>query len=338
MKSKRAVIIGGGLVGCLTAIEMKHNRFDVSIIDQSNLGSGSSMAAGGILFPLMPWDYSSKVYDLCASADNYYESLSKELLKKTGIDLEYSRSGMIIIESLEPKKINKWCNKNNIKSSEFFFNGIPSIELENISQINPKKLIQALKIYMKILGITICENNKIIDFIEEGGEIKGCLSENGEHYYGEKFIITSGAWIFNLIEEYKKKIFPVKGQMIQYPNTGTEIKKIVYRDGFYLIPRKDGTIVAGSTLEEVGFNAHENEKNINSLKKKAEFIYPQLRDVDIVKAWHGFRPGTSDNIPITEKHKLYKNLYINAGHHRYGITMGPKCAEIITSLITRNMK
>jgi glycine oxidase len=338
MKSKRVVIIGGGLVGCLTAIEMKDKGFDVSIIDQSELGSGSSMAAGGILFPLMPWDYSSKVYDLCESADKYYESLSKELLKKTGIDLEYSRSGIIIIDPLEPKKINNWCNKNNIKFIEKKFNGNSSIVLKNVSQINPKKLIQSLRIYMQILGIRIYENKKIVDFIGEDNKIKKCLSEDGEHYHGEEFIITSGAWVSNLIKGYKKKIFPVKGQMIQYTNAELASKKIIYRDGFYLIPRKDGTIVAGSTLEEVGFNAEENESNIATLKKKAETIYPQLKDVAIIKSWHGFRPGTFDNIPITEKHKSYKNMYVNSGHHRYGITMGPKSAKIIASLIISNMK
>ena len=90
MKSKRAVIIGGGLVGCLTAIEMKHKGFDVSIIYQFNIGSGSSIAAGGILFPLMPWDYDLKVYDLCRPAANYYKIFCEELLKNTGIDPEYS--------------------------------------------------------------------------------------------------------------------------------------------------------------------------------------------------------------------------------------------------------
>ena len=333
MKSKRAVIIGGGLVGCLTAIEMKHKGFDVSIIDQFNIGSGSSIAAGGILFPLMPWDYDLKVYDLCRPAANYYKIFCKELLKNTGIDPEYSESGLIIINPVNTKKIDDWCNKHQIRLKKTVFNGSPSIELKNVSQIRPPELIKSLKVYMQNLNIKMYENIKITDFHIDKGEIKRCSSLDDTSFMGEVFIITSGAWAADLLKEYDEQIFPIRGQMIQYPNTNLEIKKIIYQDGFYLIPRKDGTIVAGSTLEKVGFSTEVNADSIQDLKNKAETIYPILKDVKIEKSWYGFRPGTHDNIPIIGKYRDYSNLYLNVGHHRYGVTMAPKSAEIITSLI-----
>ena len=146
--------------------------------------------------------------------------------------------------------------------------------------------------------------------------------------------MSSGAWTSSILEEYRDKVFPIKGQMIQYPNTGLRLENIFYEDGFYLIPRKDGVLIAGSTLEKVGFNSQENIKSINNLKRKAEKIIPELKTIKIAKSWHGFRPGTLDNIPITEKHKDYSNLFLNFGHHRYGVAMAPQSARIVTDLIT----
>ena len=333
MKSKRAVIIGGGLVGCLTAVEMQHKGFDVTIIDQFELGSGSSVAAGGILFPLMPWDYDEKVYDLCKSAANYYKYFSAILLKETGIDPEYHESGLIMINPVDNQKIFNWCDQHDVDLKKITFNGSPSIELSNVSQIRPTQLMRSLKVYMQHLNIKVHVNSEIIDFNAEREEVTECLSSDGKKFIGDKFIITSGAWAANLLKEYKEKIYPIRGQMIQFPKSNLELKKIMYHDGFYMIPRMDGTIVAGSTLEDVGFSIKETEGSIDDLKNKAEHIYPELIDVKIEKSWHGFRPGTHNNIPIIGKYKDYKNLYLNVGHHRYGVTMAPKSAEIITSLI-----
>ena len=86
MSNGKIAVVGGGVIGCISAIEIKKKGFDVTVFDQSTIGHGSSWASGGILFPLMPWDYLKKVYDLCKSSAHYYEQLSKDLIYKTGID------------------------------------------------------------------------------------------------------------------------------------------------------------------------------------------------------------------------------------------------------------
>jgi len=334
MKNERVVIIGAGIIGCLSAVEAKKKGFDVVVIDQSKIGSGSSWAAGGILFPLMPWEYPEKIYELCKPANKYYNILSKKLLQETGIDSEFHKSGINIVNPTNTKEISTWCEQNNIEIQHRTINRIPSLYLKNIFQIRPPYLMKALAEYMNINNINFIKNKKIVNFKIQKYEIQGCISSEGETFQGEKFIITAGAWTYNILNDYKEKVFPVRGQMIQYPNTSPKIKNIIYKDGFYLIPRKDGVLIAGSTLEKVGFNSDENKGNIAQLKKKAESIIPELKNIEIENSWHGFRPGTSDNLPIIEKEKKYKNLYLNIGHHRYGITMAPYSAQCIANLIS----
>ena len=334
MSNEKIAVVGGGVIGCISAIEIKKQGFDVTVFDQSFIGHGSSWAAGGILFPLMPWDYLKKVYDLCKSSAQYYEQLSKDLIHKTGIDPQFQESGLTIIDPLNIEEIQKWCRQNNIETSTNKTTCQRKIILKKIFQIRPPRLMKALRKYMETIGINIIENKKIISFDANKGEIKSCTTSDGKVFIAEAFLLSSGAWTSNILEEYRDNVFPIKGQMIQYPNTGLRLENILYEDGFYLIPRRDGVLIAGSTLEKVGFNTQENIKNINNLKRKAEKIIPELKTIKITKSWHGFRPGTVDNIPITEKHKDYNNLFLNFGHHRYGVAMAPQSARIITDLIT----
>lgn len=333
MQNDRVLVVGGGIVGCLSAIEIKKKGFDVSVVDQSSIGQQSSWAAGGILFPLMPWDYSKEVYKLCFNSKNYYQKLAKELLQETGIDCELLCSSIAIKEPNNRDKILSWCSQNkmeiNVNEKE--------IILKEIFQIRPPRLMKALRVFMKNLGIKIIENKKITNFHESDGKIKYCLSSEGDLFKADVFILCSGAWTSSILKEYKDIVFPVKGQMIQYPNTSLNLKHIMYKNGFYLIPRKDGVLVAGSTLEKVGFNSEDTIKNINILKRKAESLVPELKKIEISKSWHGFRPGTEGNIPFIQKHKNNSNLLLNFGHYRYGIAMAPRAAQLITNL-THHLK
>ena len=333
MSNGKIAVVGGGVIGCISAIEIKKKGFDVTVFDQSTIGNGSSWASGGILFPLMPWDYLKKVYDLCKSSAHYYEQLSKDLIDKTGIDPQFQESGLTIIDPLNIDEIQKWCKQNNIETFISKTTCKRKIILKKIFQIRPPRLIKALRKYMEVLGIDIVENEKIVSFDTNNNKIKSCATSEGKVYKAEAFLLSSGAWSSSILKEYRDNVFPIKGQMIQYPNTGIGLENIMYKDGFYLIPRQDGVLIAGSTLEKVGFNSQDNIENINALKRKAESIIPELKSVAIEKSWHGFRPGTEDNIPIIKKHKDFDNLFLNFGHHRYGIAMAPQSAIFITNLI-----
>ena len=333
MRKRKVAVVGGGIIGCISAIEIKKKGFDVTVFDQSSIGHGSSWAAGGILFPLMPWDYLKKVYDLCKSSVQYYEQLSRDLIDKTGIDPQFQESDLTIIDPLNIDEIKKWCKQNNIETSINKSSCKRKIILKKIFQIRPPRLMKALRKYMETIDLNIVENKKIISFDVNEGEIKSCTTSEGKVFMADIFLLSSGAWSSSILKEYKDNVFPIKGQMIQYPNTGLRLENIIYENGFYVIPRKDGVLIAGSTLEKVGFNSQDNIKNIKNLKKKAEKIIPELKSIEIAKSWHGFRPGTIDNIPITEKHKGYNNLFLNFGHHRYGIAMAPQSARIIADLI-----
>jgi glycine oxidase len=329
----RAVIIGGGVVGCVTAIKLKESGYDVTVVDKSVVGEESSAAGAGIIFPLMPWNYEARVYQLCSGALEFYKDLSKKLIKGGFGDPEFIESGMICIEPSDKKEIMQWAKKNNFKINKCFFNNRPSFELANVAQLNPKKLMISLKHYIEGLGIKLIENCNLKKIQKKSNYLNGWPTDNNDLIEGDIFIITAGAWSSHIINNDIEEIYPVRGQLIKFKKTSTMLDKILYSKNFYLLQRKCGSIVAGSTIENVGFNNTTTFQAAKELKEKTINLIPELKEIEPYEQWAGLRPGVKNNIPLIQKDSIYKNIYINSGHFRYGITMAPKSADEILKLI-----
>lgn len=329
----RAVIIGGGVVGCVTAIKLKESGYDVTVVDRSVIGEESSAAGAGIIFPLMPWNYESRVFDLSLGALSFYKNLSNKLINDGFEDPEFIESGMICIDPLDKKEIVQWGKKNNFKIKEYLFKNKPSYELSKVAQINPKKLMISLKQYILKLGIELIENMNMAKIEKKSNYLHGWPTVNNGLIKGDFFITTVGAWSSEINDDYKNKIYPIRGQIISYPKSEIKLDKILYSKNFYLLQRKCGSILAGSTIENVGFDKTVTIKAASELNEKAISLLPELRALKPCKQWAGLRPGVKGNIPLIEQDNYYKNVYINSGHYRYGLTMAPKSANEIFKLI-----
>jgi glycine oxidase len=329
----RAVIIGGGIVGCITAIKLKENGYDVTVVDKSVVGEESSAAGAGILFPLMPWNYESKVYQLCSGASGFYKNLSENLIIGGFGDPEFIESGMICIEPSDKRGIMQWAIKNNFKINESLFNNRPSFEIENVAQLNPKKLMVSIRLYIKALGIKLIENCNLKKIQNKSNYLNGWPTDENDLIEGDIFIITAGAWSSQIINNNVDEIYPVRGQLIKFKKTSINLDKILFSKNFYLLQRKCGAIVAGSTIENVGFDNTTTIQAAYDLKEKTISLVPELKELEPIEQWAGLRPGIKNNIPLIKMDKFHKNIYINSGHYRYGITMAPKSADEILKLI-----
>ena len=334
---KKIAIIGGGIIGCLTAIKLKESGFEVVVIDKHEIGKESSWAGAGILFPLMPWNYQPKIYDLCTLASSYYETFSKELYDLTGIDPEYKKTGMTLILPYEKDKVIKWANSQNVPFEETLFRESESIHFPSIAQIRSPRLMKSIKLFMKKIEIKIIENMELAEINDKKGIVEKWPTKKNSFIRADYFVITSGAWTSNLREKFKSKIYPVRGQMIQYKASDLKIENILYSNDFYILQRKDGVIIAGSTIEEVGFDETVTIEKKEALMRKAEVLVPNLTNIQVENHWAGFRPGTKENIPFIQKDDDYENVFINSGHFRYGLTMAPQSAENLNTILIKSI-
>jgi glycine oxidase len=343
--SQDILIAGGGIVGCMTAMELVARGCRVSIVERNQIASQtsgeSSWAGGGIVFPLLPWVYSDYVNVLTNKGAESYREICQRLYRETGIDSGFDQSGFLLLPKFDAEVAQAWCERNQmpvqqVKASAF---GVQSLSgedgflLPTVCQVRPPYLMQALRKWLVQNDVTLLEHTELMP-LKEVELLSEWETAKGEKLRADKFVVTSGAWSFELLKNIaqKLKIKPMRGQILLY-QPKKNLQQIVYREGFYLIPRSDGYLLAGSTLEDVGFDASVTEAVRDELSAKAEAIMPELKSMPIIKHWSGLRPGTPDNIPTISAHPQIENLYLNTGHFRYGLTMAPASAKLVADLV-----
>ena len=153
-------------------------------------------------------------------------------------------------------------------------------------------------------------------------------------FFADKIIIASGAWSAQFsVTQASVNVLPVKGQMIMYKGAPDLLKRIVLSEGHYVIPRKDGRILAGSTLEKIGFDKSTSSVALDELHQAAVELVPLLADLPVERQWAGLRPGTEKGIPYICQHDDVEGLFIHAGHFRNGIVLGAASAELMADMI-----
>ena len=321
-------------MGCLTALALVERGCSVTLVERNVVAaqtSGeSSWAGAGILFPLLPWMYKDAVNQLAMAGSQLYPALCKRLLDETGIDPEYTQSGMQILPNFDETAAVNWCAQYQTPVEK---NAL-GLFLPTIAQVRPPNLLQALRQMLIQKGVKLIENTQL-DPLKNVENILGWRANNGAVLEADAFVVTSGAWSFDLLKDTAANldIKPMRGQILLYDNVSEIPKNIIYQNGFYLVPRRDGLLLAGSTLEDVGFDTSTSEDMQQQLQTKAENILPSLKHAAAIKHWSGLRPGTPDNLPTIAQHPSIENLYLNTGHFRYGLTMAPASAERIAKLI-----
>jgi glycine oxidase len=209
--------------------------------------------------------------------------------------------------------------------------------LPGVCQVRNPRLLQALTQAVKLGGGKIIEHAEVCKLKIEHGRLQSISTSQGIEYSADHYIMATGAWSRQLLGNHalNLNIWPVRGQILLFKAQPDLLKTIVLqgRDYFYLIPRQDGHILAGSTLEEAGFDKIPTAEARKILLGKAHALVPALTEETVASHWAGLRPGSPDNIPIIDRHPSIPNLYLNSGHYRYGVTMAPGSAHLLVNLI-----
>ena len=327
MRDQQSVlVVGGGVVGLSTAQALLQTGYQVTVVEKTATGQESSWAGGGILSPLCPWDYSAAVTQLTNRSAILYAGWVKSLHEVTGINPEYQVNGMLILPPFDLDQAQHWCVGHGMRAEEK--NG--GLLLPDVAQVRNPRLLQALRIRVKQLGGRIVEHCEVQAVKGDTGRVQHLLTSQGI-FKAEHYIVTAGAWSSKVLGEYALQldIKPIRGQMLLFKFDTPPLQHIVLKDGMYLIPRRDGHLLVGSTLEDVGFDKSTTAEARDSLWQRASLLLPALRDMPLVRHWSGLRPASPNNIPTIGRHPKLENLYVNSGHFRYGVTMAPASAEIL---------
>lgn len=330
----------------LTARELAIAGVRITLIERQAPAQESSWAGGGIISPLYPWRYLSSVSELAEYSQHVYPALVDQLHRDTGVDPELEPSGMMIIAPDEEQTAVEWANRRDrrlelidtakAQSLEPALAAAPdsAIWLPDIRQVRNPRFTVAL--YRDILrrGVAVVEQTPIEGLDVKQGRITGVTTANSL-YEADAVVICAGAWTEQLLEDLPNApyIRPVRGQMLLFRGSPGAIRRMVLEASRYAIPRRDGRVLFGSTLEEVGFDKSTTSSARAELESLATQRFPVLKSFPIERHWAGLRPGSPAGVPYIAPHTGIENLFVNAGHYRNGIVLGPASARLISDLI-----
>ena len=346
-KQQRVVVVGGGVIGLLTAFNLATQGQAVVLLERSELGQESSWAGGGIVSPLYPWRYSPAVTALAHWSQDFYPQLAERLFADTGIDPQVHTTGLYWLDLEDEADALAWAAREGRPLSKVAVSAVhdavpvlgggysQAIYMENVANVRNPRLIKSLKAALLALpGVTVHEQCEVDGFVLDGDNVVGVNTPTGP-VLGDQVVLAAGAWSGELLGKLglSLPVEPVKGQMILYKCASDFLSSMVLAKGRYAIPRRDGHILIGSTLEHEGFDKTPTESALESLKASAVELIPALADAEVVGHWAGLRPGSPEGIPYIGQVPGFKGLWLNCGHYRNGLVLAPASCQLFADLL-----
>ena len=341
--TNHVLVMGAGVSGLSVALVLLQRGHRVTVLERGRAGAESSWAGGGILSPLLPWDYSEAVSTLALRSMADYADWVAGIEAISGRDAEFWRCGMLALDVTAQDRALAWCAAHGMTAQQECPRSLPCtsrasdqnpVWLPDVAQARNPRLVAALRTAVVQLGGVIREQCPATGVLTRDGRVTAVQTAT-EAFPADKVVLATGAWsglgLAGLAAT--PHIRPIRGQMLLFKLEPGMLDTILFRNGLYLIPRRDGHVLVGSTLEDAGFDKSTDAATRRRLQLEAAELLPVLGTLQPVRHWAGLRPGSPDNIPVIDRHPDFENLFVNTGHYRYGVTMAPASANLLADLM-----
>ncbi len=339
------LIIGAGAIGLATAWHLAQAGLTVTLLERQHTGREASWAGGGILCPLYGWRYPPPVMALAAAGMARYPSWIAALRTQSQTDPQFIHHGLLILDPLSEGEstatIHHWLNTHQMTAkwqpASAHFAHLPNqtaLWLPTIHTVRNPRLMHALREAAIQAGVRIFETQAAERLIIDNHRVLGAQTSEG-HQLADRVLVAAGAWSGALVPGLSPaNVFPVRGQMLRFEaNPGIGLPTVLMDRGIYLIPRADGSVVVGSTVEHAGFDKHPTAEAQAHLHRSAVALWPNLAHASVAQQWAGLRPGTPDELPFLGAHPHIDGLFVATGFYRNGLAMAPAAAEAMSALM-----
>ncbi len=344
------IIIGGGIIGCAIAYNLAKRDVKPLVIDKANrVGTEASWAGAGILTSHAS---THEPYPtLCRASLARYPTLAEELRTETQIDIEFIRSGTLSVFfnqteaagliGLADRRVKRGFSAEILTAKEAWQlepalakSIAGAVLFPEDAQVRNPKMVRALAKGAIKLGARFRLGNPVTNFVKENERVIGVVI-NGETLYADTFVIAAGCWAGTLINQLGVpiQVEPVRGQIVLVETMPPLFEHIVDGLGIYIVPRTDGRILLGATVEYAGYDKTATVDGAKQMIDAGVAIAPQLANATFVQTWAGLRPYAKKG-PILGYLPGYDNVALATGHFKNGILLAPITGQLIAELLT----
>src|SRR6201997_679636 len=334
VKTWDAIIVGGGIIGLSLSIALRKRGATVLVVERGEPGREASHAAGGMLVDC-PVETPVALQALATASARMYPGFAHELEVESEMKVDLRDQGTILFP--DPKQGDE-CERMGLATAkprelepELADNHQPAFYLHERS-VDPRALTAAALKAAKNRGVDFSSGDPVMAVNLSDSHVTG-VSTTKTRFAAAKVVNCAGAWS-GQIGPQTFPTRPVKGQMLCLAMPSRTLMKHVIRSPkAYLIPRSDGRLLVGATVEEAGFDKRTDPSTIQRLHRAAINLVPKLADAKILEDWAGLRPGTPDNLPILGATDI-PGYFVATGHFRDGILLTPVTAQVMAQVVT----
>jgi glycine oxidase len=349
-----AVVIGGGIAGAAVALELIERGIAVNLVDAERPGAAATGASAGMLAPQYESPGRSPLFDLLVLSREFFPEFASRVEQLAGRRLALRWDGMLVAnlddaEASGARIAMEWQaaagQPSEIVSPDDARRLQPGLTdragswvwLPREGQVDSQALANALPDALAAAGLRLIPGRPVIEVLVEGDRVAGARLADGRVLGADAVVVAAGAWSDTLAGLPRVlPVRPVRGHLIRFPPGAAPLHRIVATHaGRYLVPRNDGSILAGSTMDDVGFDRSLSEEGMAAIHATAAMLVPDLAAARPVERWADLRPISSDGLPVIGPDPDVRGLHYATGYGRNGILLGPLAGRIVADLIAR---
>lgn len=343
------LIVGGGVIGLSLARELAGQGRLVTVVDRGCLGREASWAGAGILPAARLHAADPPLSQLAGLSMQMHAAWACELQEETGIDTGFRTPGELHLAytAEEVDQLHQWAeswqacelNPRRLAATELQeFEAVVApdavqlaVVLPGSGQLRNPRHLSALIASCQRRGVKLLSGSEILDFDIRGDRIHAAIADQGR-FVADQFCLASGAWTGRLGRRLglNMTVHPIRGQIALLRQPCETFARVINQGPCYLVPRRDGRVLAGATMEDAGFYKQTTAGGVAGLLELAQRLVPSLAAAELEQAWSGLRPATADGLPYLGQLPHIENAFVAAGHFRGGLHLSTGTARVLT--------
>jgi glycine oxidase len=345
------LIIGAGLIGLASAYELARRGASVCVLEAGEPGKAASWAAAGMLTPHTEEHGSSILEEFGAESLRRYPALARELRERVGVDVRFQPDGVLriaydddalrelsahaahlAVRGIRARMLDAGCLRG--EEPAVAGHALGALLLEEEGQVDNRRLVRALHAACTSAGVRIEAGTEVEALEADARRVRGVRTSHG--FIAASVVLNAAGAQAGLLAgvpaHARMPVTPIKGQMLALGMPRGLVRRVLWVPGVYLVPRIDGRLLIGATVEQAEFDVRVTARGVHILLDATLRAMPALQDLALVETWAGVRPASADGLPFIGATAL-DGYFVACGHYRYGILLAPATACLLADAV-----